>query len=98
VAADPRQGRYLTCCALFRGRIATVEVDEQMINVQNKNSAYFVEWIPNNIITVSKSLFVWGFGVLFLSCVCVSVSGVWFSVGVCVCVCVCVCDLLIFLR
>uniref|UniRef100_A0A6N2KTK5 Tubulin/FtsZ 2-layer sandwich domain-containing protein n=1 Tax=Salix viminalis TaxID=40686 RepID=A0A6N2KTK5_SALVM len=24
------------------------EVDEQMINVQNKNSSYFVEWIPNN--------------------------------------------------
>ena len=26
----------------------TKEVDEQMINVQNKNSSYFVEWIPNN--------------------------------------------------
>ena len=25
------------------------EVDEQMLNVQNKNSSYFVEWIPNNI-------------------------------------------------
>lgn len=25
------------------------EVDEQMLNVQNKNSAYFVEWIPNNV-------------------------------------------------
>merc|ERR1712111_30576 len=24
------------------------EVDEQMLNIQNKNSAYFVEWIPNN--------------------------------------------------
>uniref|UniRef100_A0A7I4DRU6 Tubulin beta chain n=1 Tax=Physcomitrium patens TaxID=3218 RepID=A0A7I4DRU6_PHYPA len=24
-------------------------VDEQMINVQNKNSSYFVEWIPNNV-------------------------------------------------
>jgi len=25
------------------------EVNEQMLNVQNKNSSYFVEWIPNNI-------------------------------------------------
>lgn len=25
------------------------EVDEQMLNVQNKNSNYFVEWIPNNV-------------------------------------------------
>merc|ERR1712187_360366 len=24
-------------------------VDEQMLNVQNKNSSYFGEWIPNNI-------------------------------------------------
>merc|ERR1711959_134636 len=48
-AADPRHGRYLTACALFRGRMSTKEVDEQMLNVQNKNSSYFVEWIPNNI-------------------------------------------------
>ncbi|XP_070761256.1 tubulin beta-2b chain isoform X9 [Enoplosus armatus] len=27
------------------------EVDEQMLNVQNKNSSYFVEWIPNNVKT-----------------------------------------------
>jgi tubulin beta len=27
------------------------EVEEQMQNVQNKNSAYFVEWIPNNVLT-----------------------------------------------
>lgn len=25
------------------------EVDTQIYNVQNKNSAYFVEWIPNNV-------------------------------------------------
>merc|ERR1719389_1281305 len=48
-AADPRHGRYLTACALFRGRMSTKEVDEQMLNVQNKNSSYFVEWIPNNL-------------------------------------------------
>merc|ERR1719295_2549398 len=34
---------------MFRGRMSTKEVDEQMLNVQNKNSSYFVEWIPNNI-------------------------------------------------
>merc|ERR1712051_1090015 len=50
-AADPRHGRYLTASALFRGRMSTKEVVEQMLNVQNKNSAYFVEWIPNNVMT-----------------------------------------------
>merc|ERR1712054_25760 len=48
-AADPRHGRYLTCTILYRGRMSTKEVDEQMLNVVNKNSSYFVEWIPNNV-------------------------------------------------
>merc|ERR1712115_399088 len=48
-ASDPRHGRYLTASALFRGKMSTKEVDEQMVNVLNKNSSYFVEWIPNNI-------------------------------------------------
>lgn len=50
-ASDPRHGRYLTVAAMFRGRISMKEVDEQMLSVQNKNSAYFVEWIPNNVKT-----------------------------------------------
>jgi len=48
-ATDPRLGRYLTASANFRGRMSTKEVDENMLNIQNKNSTYFVEWIPNNI-------------------------------------------------
>ena len=48
-AADPRHGRYLTAAALFRGRASTKEVEEQMYNIKNKNSSYFVEWIPSNI-------------------------------------------------
>jgi tubulin beta len=48
-ASDPRHGRYLTAAAIFRGRMSTKEVDEQMLNVQNKGSSYFVEWIPNSI-------------------------------------------------
>eukprot|EP00811_Abedinium_folium_P006131 NODE_15643_length_1039_cov_3.230263.p1 GENE.NODE_15643_length_1039_cov_3.230263~~NODE_15643_length_1039_cov_3.230263.p1 ORF type:complete len:307 (-),score=62.06 NODE_15643_length_1039_cov_3.230263:118-1005(-) len=48
-AADPRRGRYYTAAVLFRGRISTKEVDEQLLNVQNKNSSHFVEWIPHNI-------------------------------------------------
>ena len=48
-ASDPRHGRYLTAAAMFRGRVSTKECEEQMLNVSNKNSSYFVEWIPNNI-------------------------------------------------
>ena len=42
---------YLTVATMFRGRMSMKEVDEQMLNIQNKNSSYFVEWIPNNVKT-----------------------------------------------
>jgi tubulin beta len=49
-ASDPRTGKYLTAAAIFRGKkVTTKQVDEQMINVQTKQAASFVEWIPNNI-------------------------------------------------
>uniref|UniRef100_G1TJC3 Tubulin beta chain n=1 Tax=Oryctolagus cuniculus TaxID=9986 RepID=G1TJC3_RABIT len=48
-ACDPRHGRYLTVATVFRGRMSMKEVDEQMLAIQNKNSSYFVEWIPNNV-------------------------------------------------
>ncbi|KAI8619508.1 putative tubulin beta chain [Chytriomyces sp. MP71] len=47
-ACDPRQGRYLTVAAIFRGRLSMKEVEHQMLNVQVKHSNYFVEWIPSN--------------------------------------------------
>merc|ERR1719464_1911386 len=34
-ASDPRHGRYLTASAMFRGRMSTKEVDEQMLNIPN---------------------------------------------------------------
>ncbi|POI35720.1 hypothetical protein CIB84_000529 [Bambusicola thoracicus] len=48
-ACDPRHGRYLTVATVFRGPMSMKEVDEQMLAIQNKNSSYFVEWIPNNV-------------------------------------------------
>jgi tubulin beta len=51
VACDPRQGRYLTVAAIFRGRMSMKEVDDQILNVQNKNSSYFADWIPHNVKT-----------------------------------------------
>lgn len=47
-ACDPLKGKYLTAAVIFRGRMSTKVVDEQMFNIQYKNSSYFVEWIPNN--------------------------------------------------
>ena len=48
-SSDPRHGRYLTAAPMFRGKMSTKEVDEQMLNVKTKNNSYFVELISNNI-------------------------------------------------
>jgi tubulin beta len=45
---DPRNGRYLTAAAYFRGKVSTKEVEDEMRKVQDKNASHFVEWIPNN--------------------------------------------------
>ncbi|KAH6651554.1 beta tubulin [Truncatella angustata] len=50
-ACDFRNGRYLTCSTIFRGRVSMKEVEDQIRSIQNRNSEYFVEWIPNNIQT-----------------------------------------------
>jgi len=48
-ACDPRRGKYLAASCIFRGNVATKEVDDQMIQMQKKNADAFVPWIPNNI-------------------------------------------------
>ncbi|XP_055324730.1 tubulin beta chain-like [Sitodiplosis mosellana] len=48
-ACDPRHGRYLTVALIYRGKMSMREVDTQVLQMQSKNSSYFVEWIPNNV-------------------------------------------------
>uniref|UniRef100_A0A8C9ARY3 Tubulin beta chain n=1 Tax=Prolemur simus TaxID=1328070 RepID=A0A8C9ARY3_PROSS len=48
-ACDPRRGRYLTVACIFRGKMSTKEVDQQLLSVQTRHSSCFVEWIPNNV-------------------------------------------------
>ncbi|KAF4579938.1 Tubulin beta-2 chain [Pleurotus pulmonarius] len=49
VACDPRYGRYLTAATIFRGKNGSRDVDVAIRDLQTKNSAQFVEWIPDNV-------------------------------------------------
>jgi len=46
---NPSEGKYLTAAAIYRGDLATQEVDENVEKVQSGRADDFVEWIPNNI-------------------------------------------------
>merc|ERR1712107_405565 len=47
----PKTRALSYCCCCVPRRMSMKEVDEQILNIQNKNSSYFVEWIPNNVKT-----------------------------------------------
>lgn len=50
-ACDPCHSHFMTVVPEFRGSMSMKEVNEQMLNIQNKSSSYFVEWNPNNMKT-----------------------------------------------
>jgi len=47
----PDDGKYMTASLIFRGKMSTQEVDENIEKRQSSNSDDFVEWIPNNMKT-----------------------------------------------
>ncbi|KAH7336930.1 beta-tubulin 2 [Rhizoctonia solani] len=49
VACNPSFGRYLTAATIYRGNISSQEAQIAVQQLQNKNSASFVDWIPDNI-------------------------------------------------
>jgi len=49
VACDPRFGRFLTAATIFRGKISSQEAEYTVLQLQQKNSHLFVEWIPDNV-------------------------------------------------
>lgn len=50
-ACNPKNGKYLTAAAIFRGHVSTKQVDLCLNEKQNKYSSNFSEWIPNNVKT-----------------------------------------------
>ena len=55
-ACDPRHGRYLTVAAMFRGKMSMKEIDQQMLNVQNKNRYILFLFL----ISFGRKVFVFG--------------------------------------
>ena len=46
---NPNRKGYIACSALYRGKLSTLECEEQLKNYTNENSSNFVEWIPDKI-------------------------------------------------
>eukprot|EP01126_Amoeba_proteus_P004612 TRINITY_DN11532_c0_g1_i1.p1 TRINITY_DN11532_c0_g1~~TRINITY_DN11532_c0_g1_i1.p1 ORF type:complete len:210 (-),score=33.42 TRINITY_DN11532_c0_g1_i1:91-720(-) len=48
-ALDPKRGKYISSCAIFRGNLSIQEIEAVLSTTREKNSAYFVDWIPDNL-------------------------------------------------
>ncbi|XP_012658734.1 tubulin alpha chain-like 3 [Otolemur garnettii] len=46
VECDPRRGRYMACCLLYRGDVVPKEVNAAITAVKSRNSVRFVDWCP----------------------------------------------------
>ncbi|KAF0987866.1 hypothetical protein HZS_5184 [Henneguya salminicola] len=55
-ACDPASGKYFAVAAIFRGKVSTKEVEDQMVSMHKKCEKIFVNWIPNNVLTASTDV------------------------------------------
>ena len=46
VKCDPRHGKYMACCVLYRGDVVPKDVTAAIANIKTKRSIQFVDWCP----------------------------------------------------
>ena len=46
VKCDPRLGKYMACCMLYRGDVVPKDVNAAIANIKTKRSIQFVDWCP----------------------------------------------------
>merc|ERR1712098_154914 len=46
VKCDPRHGKYMACCMLYRGDVVPKDVNAAIATIKTKRSVQFVDWCP----------------------------------------------------
>jgi tubulin alpha len=46
VKCDPRRGKYMACCLLYRGDVAPNDVTSAIAHIKTKRTIQFVDWSP----------------------------------------------------
>lgn len=46
VKCDPRHGKYMACCLLFRGDVVPKDVSSAIAEIKTKRTIQFVDWCP----------------------------------------------------
>jgi len=43
---DPRHGKYMACCLMYRGDVVPKDVNAAVANIKTKRTIQFVDWCP----------------------------------------------------
>lgn len=46
VKCDPRHGKYMACCLLYRGDVVPKDVNCAIATIKTKRTIQFVDWCP----------------------------------------------------
>merc|ERR1712158_344322 len=46
VKCDPRHGKYMACCMLYRGDVVPKDVNNSIATIKTKRTIQFVDWCP----------------------------------------------------
>ena len=46
VRCDPRQGKYMAVCLLYRGDVVPKDVNAAIASIKNNKTVQFVDWCP----------------------------------------------------
>ena len=59
VKCDPRHGKYMACCMLYRGDVVPKDVNAAIANVKTKRTIQFVDWCPTGFKVKNKNCLSW---------------------------------------
>jgi len=51
VKCDPRKGKYMACCLMYRGDVVPKDVSAAINKIKNKRTIQFVDWCPTGFKT-----------------------------------------------
>ena len=43
---DPRTGKYMACCLMYRGEVVPKDVNSSIATIKSKKTVNFVDWCP----------------------------------------------------
>ena len=56
VKCDPRHGKYMACCMLYRGDVVPKDVNAAIATIKTKRTIQFVDWCPTGFKVTLKQI------------------------------------------